>query len=82
MYIEQKIFSKCSKEHQNKTDELAPLLDVDRRKFNERADEYPYKCIGLVSMFNKDKVGVGIGTAFQISSTIILTAAHNVFDEK
>lgn len=44
----------------------------------EDAKKYPYNCIG--ALYIKDENGqVGLGTAFLISSDLLLTAAHNIY---
>ena len=54
----------------------AVLSVNDTRKPNLNNRQYPFNCLGVLRW----KIGSGIfhGTAFLISSSFILTAAHNV----
>lgn len=54
----------------------AVLHSIDTREPNLDSSVYPYNCIGLL----KWRIGLkkGFGTAFLISPSLILTAAHNL----
>ena len=64
--------------NQRGNNESVIIVDNDRRKKIENTKIWPYCAIGLVSMkFNK---GSGWGTGTLISSNVVLTCAHNIYD--
>jgi V8-like Glu-specific endopeptidase len=56
------------------------LQKEDRRQpvspFNLR--NFPYNCIGRIGVYNDQLGGIQCGTGFLISSSLILTSAHNL----